>query len=543
MKRKNFLIIAKNMPIKLIIAFLLFFSSIEMSIRYFTGLTNTILWHKYGLITIILALLLHYSTKYFKIFIILFLAFSILIQTSYSSLYGSWITSSDLYLLFADLPEVIRVASKSNILTTVKLISFLLISIIFSTFVYKIAKRNKGNIWANWLVIFFFAFQPLKFGIFSPEKIEKLFVQDTHSLLKSSYRAYESALSLTISNIFNNHIYRDYQHSAHTREINQLKDKPNVFIYFGESLSSKYMSAFDYPKDTTPFIKKLINSKLFILSKEAISGAVYTRPSSTLFFHLIPGPDGRTQAASFNTNLFKYAKESGYSTTYLSTQAENGITTIAKLIAGKYADRYLFNSDLDKEYKDGDTDKLDELALNGLQKIKLDKPFFAVFQASGSHLPFSAKSPESFKKFGKGSELSEYENSVLYADTIIDKLISWTKEQSHDRPWIFIITSDHGTYIDESHVTRSVAYPASYTVPGIIITNNEEIFTQYLAPYEKCNILFHNNIATIIARTLGFKVQDEGCNQGVLLEGLISGVHAKHIINKNREIIIKPYEQ
>jgi len=391
-------------------------------------------------------------------------------------------------------------------------------------------------------VIIFFVFQPLKYGIFSPEKIEKLFVQDTHSLLKSSYRAYQASLSMVISNIFNNQIYEDYLHSAHTRVANS-KNKPNIFIYFGESLSSKYMSAFNYTEDTTPFIKKLINSKLFTLSKETISGAVYTRPSSTLFFHLIPEPDGRKQVASFNTNLFKYAKESGYTTTYLSTQAENGITTISKLISGKYSDHVLFNSDFDKEYKNGDTDSLDELVLHGLQKIKSDKPFFTVFQASGSHLPFAPKSPKAFKAFGSGTELSEYNNSVLYTDYIISKLVSWTKENSHNRPWIFIITSDHGTYIDESRVTRSLDYPASYTVPGIILTNNEKIFSQYLSPYNKCSILFHKNLSAIIARILGFKVEDNNCNQGVLLEGLISGVHAKHIINKNEEIISEPYEQ
>jgi len=544
MKIKNISIKLNSNLINFIVLFSLLLFTIEIFIRQFTGLTENILWHKYGLITVILGLLLYYSTKFFKIIIILFLMFSLLIQASYSSLYGSWITSSDLYLLFAELPEVIRLASQFDAWTLVKLISFLSISIILSLLAYSKAKQSKGNIWVNWIVVFFFLFQPIKFSILSPEKIEKLFVQDTHSLLKSSYRAYEATISLAMSNILGNHIYKYYQHAPHTVKTDQTAVKPNIFIYFGESLSSKYMGTFNYSKNTTPLINKLINSKLFSLSKETISGAVYTRPSSTLFFHLIPEPDARKQAASFNTNLFKYAKESGYNTTYLSTQAENGITTIAKLISGKYADHYLFNSNFDKKYKDGETDSLDESSLEGLQKLKSTQPFFTVFQASGSHIPFSEKSPESFKKFGKNSKLSEYENSVLYADTIINNLVSYTEKQSHDRPWVFIITADHGTYVDDSRTTRSFNYPASYTVPGIIFTNDEKIFNLYLAPYKKCSILFHNNIANITARILGRIVKKNNCNQGILLKGLLSGTHAKSInIDKNLGVIMKPYEQ
>jgi len=209
-------------------------------------------------------------------------------------------------------------------------------------------------------------------------------------------------------------------------------------------------------------------------------------------------------------------------------------------VVGTYADNYLLPTMIDRKIHPRKS--LDDaIILQTIKKLDLGSPYFSVVQPNGSHFPCATKSPSEFKRFGTDSELSEYENSVLYTDELIKRFIRYVSNYS-SQPWVFIMTSDHGLYVDKSRASRSTKYPSSYMVPGIILTNQKQLYRSYIQPLEKCSYLFHQDISEMIARILGFDVPMRNCNSGVLLTGLLSGIGSKNIqISTNGDIQVTPY--
>jgi len=374
-----------------------------------------------------------------------------------------------------------------------------------------------------------------------PEKIEKRFTKDVHGLYKSFLNTYGSFTATIIDQIIGRQRYPDYIRQAHPKKETGAQPT-NVLIYFGESLSSKYMSIFGYGKPTTPFLSSMNEKYPYMLAKETISGSVATATSTELFFNLVPYPDSRKQVASLRTNLFRYADESGLDTGYFTSQAENYTNQIYRKIGKKYikagSSPFVFDN-AGYGYKDGADDIV---LLDMIKRANLNEPYFIALQPNGSHPPFNKRSPAGFKKFGGSLNIPDYENSVLYTDSLLEKIIAKV-EKSSGLPWVVVITSDHGTYVDNQRVSRSHRYSASYTVPGIIVTNSKDIFDKYLAPLKSCQMLFHQQIAEVVANIIGYDVPVSGCGEGILSSGLLSGVGGtKRVVIEGGRAVLSSYE-
>ncbi len=526
---KTLLAVLLSKRIYFLVGFVLFLLSLEWLIRNITGLTSMERIAENTVILLVIGLLLLFATRMFKLFLLLFLLFSVSFQVSHALFYGGWLEPVNLFLLFDNLAEVLTIIPNlaTNILA--KSAALISVAVVFLLFVYAFVKKNKGYYWVNFLVILLFAFQPIRDGVFKPERIEKRFTKNNHGLIRSSHNSFGVLFSMLISESMGNQLYPDFRLPAYAKSASLNGELPNVYIYFGESLSAKYMSTFGYAKNTTPKLKKILNSKkIYVLSKEAHSGALATMASTVRFFHLIQKPDARKQAGSFATSLFRYAKEVGYNTSYISTQAENYISHIYKLIAGRFSDAYLSPSLIDKT-KESKEELSDHAIFSALEYLPLHAPFFSVFQPNGSHAPFAPKTTAEFKHFGTGSEVLEYENSVFQTDFIISELLDKIIAISGNKDWVFVITSDHGTYVDEAHISRSLDYPASYMVPGIVLTNNQQIYQKYLAPFRRCTYLSHQNISEIIARIMGYDIAHQNCDKSVLFGGSLNGFGAVNL--------------
>jgi len=507
-----------------------------------TGITNSFNIVENISISVVFGLLVVFSTRIFTIILSLFVLSALIFQGAHSVFYAGWIDPVNLYLFFENKSEVMRIISDVSYSVLFRSILFIIISFIGMFYVYIYAKKVNGKYWVNAIVILLFIFQPVRDGLFKPDKIEKRFTKDTHSLVRSFHNTYSVFMSILLSDATGNKLYADYRVSPYDTVSGDRPLRPNIFVYFGESLSSKYMGIFSYETNTTPLIDSLSNDPgLFVLAKEAVAGAVATMPSSVRFFHLIEKPDARKQAASFETSLFKYASQQGYRNIYISTQAEDYINHIYKLVAGNYADEYLVPTIIDPSYDDK-TFSDDTLVFKALDDLNLDDQFFMVFQPNGSHTPFSVRTTEVFKPFGIDSEVSEYENSVYYTDYIIKSLIDKISSASGDRPWVFVITSDHGTYVDDVRITRSIDFPASFMVPGIVVTNSEEIYQSQIEYLQKCQYIFHENMSKMLGRMMGYDIPKSDCNSGVLFSGLLNGFGSKTVkIAQGTGVELTPY--
>jgi len=515
---------------------------IELAIRNLTTITTSFSIKENLEIGFVLSLMIIYSNNFFRLFLFLFLFLTLIIQSSYAIIYGSWITPTDLFLLFKHLNEVLNLAKGMDTFLLIKLFLTIIIFISLIIYLYKTVPKKEYKWFVNILVILIFVFQPIRDGIIHPDKIEKRFVKDTHSIIRSFHNVYGLSIAILLSKFFDKKIYQEYYQEPYKKLITN-NIKPNIFIYYGESLSSRYMSLYGYNKKTTPFLDKLIeDNSYYTLSKETIAGAVATMTSTVRFFHMIKKPDGVSQSRNFNTNLFKYAKENNFQTTYITTQPENYMNHIYKLISSKYCDNYLSSPIIDNSYNERDN-AYDELVFKGLKLLKTSNQFFIVFQPNGSHTPFSKRTYQKFKQFGSKSQINEYENSVYYSDNIFKQLLKKIEKLSINRPWVFIITSDHGTYVDDKIVTRSRGYKASYLVPCIIITKDKNIYNKYIEPFKKRDYLFHQTLSNIIARLIGMDIPTSKENSGILFEGMLNGYGTKKVVIKNHKILLETYKE
>ncbi|MDP2573099.1 sulfatase-like hydrolase/transferase [Vibrio penaeicida] len=510
----------------LLLAALLF---AEYLLRALTDITTSQnVWESIQ-ISLTLGLLIAFSTKKFKILLSLFIFLALTFQSSNAFFYGGWIDPVNLYLLFENLSEVVNILPKLGLSIILKSLAFIVASMTFVYWVYRLGKNLPGYKTANVLILVIFLFQPIRDGVLYPEKIEKRFTKDTHSLIRSFHNSYGIFASMLISDATGGNLYSSFRQDEYPDLRASSSETPNIFIYFGESLSSKYMGEYGYHLDTTPILSQLIqDNDIHTLSRETIAGAAATMPSSVRFFHMIDRPDARKQASSFNTSLFRYAKLADYQTAYLSTQGESYVNHIYKLVAGKYSDYYFTPPLMDSRFNDRQESD-DRLAIEQFAKLELEEPFFAVLQPNGSHAPFDAKSPHDKKIFGTGTELQEYENSVHYTDANIKILLEQVKEKSKSKPWIIFITSDHGTHVDGKRISRSLDLPASYMVPGIVLTNSQSIYDTVVKPYADCKKLLHKNFSEMIAKTLNRDVPVGSCDKGVLFNGLLNGYDSRFV--------------
>jgi lipid A ethanolaminephosphotransferase len=115
----------------------------------------------------------------------------------------------------------------------------------------------------------------------------------------------------------------------------------------------------------------------------------------------------------------------------------------------------------------GDSGCYDEILLQGLQEYadNLESDAFIVLHLKGSHGPaFYRRYPEPFKKFTPVCESSQldkcprqdivnaYDNSILYTDYILSRVIDFLKTNSDTFYTSMIYVSDHGESLGENNI-------------------------------------------------------------------------------------------
>lgn len=114
-----------------------------------------------------------------------------------------------------------------------------------------------------------------------------------------------------------------------------------------------------------------------------------------------------------------------------------------------------------------DKECFDEVLLNNLQQIlsTSDHDLFIVLHQKGSHGPaYYQRVPKAFEKFTPVCQTTElqdcpqqeitnaYDNTILYTDYVLDKVIGFLKAQSEQTNTAMIYVSDHGESLGEKNM-------------------------------------------------------------------------------------------
>ena len=233
------------------------------------------------------------------------------------------------------------------------------------------------------------------------------------------------------------------QNLSHIMLQNNTGRKGIYFLVIGESQNTLRMSAYGYKLKTTPWLDSMKNNPNLLLFQHAYACQVQTVPA--LSYALTAKNQYNSIKLEQAVSLIDVAKAAGYQTVWLSNQVRfGGWGTPVTVIAEEADQKIWINSHqgntLDTEYYDGEL-------INRLQDIKRSDKMLIVVHLMGNHISYHSRYPAEFDKFKAEGKRSEYDNSILYNDYVmqqlIDKVSQWPEFQG------LLYFSDHGESVEQ----------------------------------------------------------------------------------------------
>ena len=233
------------------------------------------------------------------------------------------------------------------------------------------------------------------------------------------------------------------QNLSHIMLQNNTGRKGIYFLVIGESQNTLRMSAYGYKLKTTPWLDSMKNNPNLLLFQHAYACQVQTVPA--LSYALTAKNQYNSVKMEQAVSLIDVAKAAGYQTVWLSNQVRfGGWGTPVTVIAEEADQKIWINSHqgntLDTEYYDGEL-------INRLQDIKRSDKMLIVVHLMGNHISYHSRYPAEFDKFKAEGKRSEYDNSILYNDYVmqqlIDKVSQWPEFQG------LLYFSDHGESVEQ----------------------------------------------------------------------------------------------
>ena len=260
-------------------------------------------------------------------------------------------------------------------------------------------------------------------------------------------------------------------------EIQNNANIPYIVFVLGESMNRNHMQLYGYHLNNNPNLSKK-EKNLFVFN-DVISPQSGTLQVLKVLFSFYNG-DGKDNFYN-NENLFFVLRKSGYSTTWISNQDNNNISSNLGLLYAEVCDRFYFTQDFFDELNyDGKILPLIDQAI----KSEENKYNFYVIHLMGAHEEYAKRYPDTFKKFDLNDEKSfdgsmiskkvrsDYDNAVLYNDYIVNAII----EKFINKNAMIIYVSDHGEEVYEDRAF-SGHYPNGnfnmIEIPMIIYVTNE----------------------------------------------------------------------
>ena len=229
---------------------------------------------------------------------------------------------------------------------------------------------------------------------------------------------------------------------------------PDIVLIIGESYNRHHSSQYGYIKPTTPRqIKRQKQGRLIpftdVVSPWNLTSFVFKHMFSTYTI----GDKGEWCDYPLFPELFRKA---GYHVTFITNQFLPKAGEAVYDLSGGF---FLNNAELSKAQFDTRNDKLhiyDEGLLNEYDSLKEQsgKNNLFIFHLIGQHVNYRQRSPDDRKKF-KGEDykemkpnhndrerriLSDYDNAILYNDSIVDQII----RRFEKKEAIVIYVPDHG---------------------------------------------------------------------------------------------------
>ena len=215
-------------------------------------------------------------------------------------------------------------------------------------------------------------------------------------------------------------------------------------LVIGESQNRTRMSAYGYHLETTPWLNEMKQNKNLLLFQNAYSCHVQTVPALT--YALTAKNQYNSLDLKEAVSLIDVANATGYQTVWLSNQMRYGFAdTPVTVIAGAAGQQIWINAHAGESLK---TDYHDAELVRRLQGIKRSDKMLIVIHLIGNHGSYHNRYPVEYNKFKGEGKRSEYDNSILYNDHVMEALVKQLSAWPNFKCLVYF--SDHSEEVDHS---------------------------------------------------------------------------------------------
>ena len=254
----------------------------------------------------------------------------------------------------------------------------------------------------------------------------------------------------------------------------------HVVIIIGESLARRQCSLYGYKKETNPMLSALRDSDSLLVFQNVTSPGISTVQS----FKSMMGTHNEGDGTEWYEGILipEIAEIAGYKTHWISNQAASGLAdNVIRRYAELCSDMY-FNGDI---FSGASKNSFDEDLIEVARKTARDDKgkTLTFINLMGSHYQYHRRFPENFQRFTTNNyqdriatqrqTLADYDNSVLYNDTVVYELMRVYNEKEA----VVFYFSDHGLdlyYTSPDHAAHAKNTPeskkAGREIPFVIYT-------------------------------------------------------------------------
>ncbi len=227
-----------------------------------------------------------------------------------------------------------------------------------------------------------------------------------------------------------------------------------VVLLVGESFAKQQSSLYGYNKETNPLLGKMNEEGRLAVYKNVTSACTKTVPAFKSIMSSYVDGESAGKWYEYLT-LIEVMQRAGYSTAWLSNQNREGLFDNEVTAFALLCDELVFANERGlTSYDECLLQLIDESLLAGTSSK------FFIVNMQGSHVVYSSRYSEDFAKFSAEDyvvshphlsqksriTLSEYDNSVLYNDSVVYEIMQKFKEKDA----VVVYLPDHGQDIFNS---------------------------------------------------------------------------------------------
>lgn len=254
-----------------------------------------------------------------------------------------------------------------------------------------------------------------------------------------------------------------------------------IVVVIGESASRDHLSLYGYPLPTTPRLDSIRND-LYIFD-DAVASSTSTAENMPRLLTLMTDVSNDKEWYDFPSTL-RLFRQLGYRTYWLSNQEYSGQWSNLSSILTADADVLNYVGSMDSE--DHYLYRYDDALLPVWEKTLAAKDSLQLtfLHLMGSHFQYYRRFPQSQARFApqdilkqtprkwlddeKAGIVANYDNSILYTDSILSCIIGGVRRL--EQPTLLIYLSDHGENVYDDRDFRG-RDPKFVEVPFIIYAN------------------------------------------------------------------------